>query len=98
LVSSGKKIKKSDKWFVYILKCSDGSLYTGCTSDIKKRVKCHNEGKGARYTRARLPVKLVYKEKALGKGIALSREAGIKRLDRKMKLILISKRRKRRWK
>lgn len=75
---------------VYILKCSDDTLYTGCTNNIKERIKEHNNSKrGARYTKARRPVELVYSEnhKTLKKGRA--REAEIKRLTREEKLELI---------
>ena len=72
----------------YILKCSDNSLYTGWTNDIKHRLKMHNEGKGAKYTRGRGPVELVYLEEFDTKQEAMSKEA-IKRLTRKEKLLLI---------
>lgn len=75
--------------FTYILKCSDGSLYTGWTNDIEKRLKVHNSGKGAKYTRVRLPVELVYFESFQDKILAQKREAGIKKLSRKEKLKLI---------
>ena len=68
----------------YILKCSDNSLYTGWTNDIKHRLKMHNEGKGAKYTRGRGPVELVYLEE-----FDTKQEAKIKRLTRKEKLLLI---------
>ena len=70
----------------YILKCSDNSLYTGWTNDIKHRLKMHNEGKGAKYTRGRGPVELVYLEEFDTKQEAMSKEAKIKRLTRKEKL------------
>ena len=73
----------------YILKCNDNSLYTGWTNDITHRLKMHNEGKGAKYTRGRGPVELVYLEEFETKQEALSREAKIKRLTRKEKLLLI---------
>lgn len=75
----------------YILKCSDNSLYTGWTNDIKHRLKMHNEGKGAKYTRGRGPVQLVYLEEFDTKQEAMSKEAKIKRLTRKEKLLLIEK-------
>jgi putative endonuclease len=75
---------------VYILECGDGSLYTGWTNDIEKRLKSHNAGKGGKYTRSRLPVRLVYSERAVDRGQALRREAEIKRLDRPGKLKLIT--------
>ena len=75
---------------VYILKCSDGTLYTGSTVDVKKRVREHNELKsGAKYTRARRPVELVYSEKCEDFAKAREREAEIKRMDRSEKLLLI---------
>ena len=76
-------------WCVYIVKCSDGSLYTGIARDVDKRVKAHNEGKGAKYTRSRRPVRLVYSLKLDNKSLAMSREASIKRLSREQKLALI---------
>lgn len=77
-------------WYVYILRCRDGSLYTGCTNDILHRLKVHQEGKGAKYTRSRLPVELVYCEDATDKSQALRREAAIKGLSRREKLALIA--------
>ena len=76
--------------YVYILRCADGSLYTGWTNDLEKRVKTHNAGKGAKYTKTRLPVELVYYEEYEEKGEALSRELSIKKLKKtaKEKLIL----------
>lgn len=73
----------------YILKCNDNSLYTGWTNDITHRLKMHNEEKGAKYTRGRGPVELVYLEEFETKQEAMSREAKIKRLTRKEKLLLI---------
>ncbi len=81
------------KNFVYILKCVDGSLYTGSTNDLKKRVHDHNHSKrAAKYTRSRRPVKLVYFETSRTAGAALRREAEIKRLSRKQKIKLIKNR------
>lgn len=77
---------------VYILKCSDGTLYTGSTVDLTKRLREHNELKGgAKYTRGRRPVVLVYEEKCKTLALARSREAEIKRMDREEKLFLIKK-------
>ncbi len=75
--------------FTYILRCKDDTLYTGYTTDLKHRLKMHNEGKGAKYTRGRGPVELVYFEKSQTKGQAMSREAAIKQLSRDEKLLLI---------
>lgn len=80
-----------DKHYVYILKCKDNSLYTGWTTDIEKRLKAHNSGKGAKYTKSRKPVELVYKEEFDNKSDALRREAAIKSLTRSQKLELINK-------
>ena len=77
------------KAFVYILECGDGSLYTGWTTDIEDRVRTHNSGQGAKYTRSRLPVKLVYFEEVGGRSAALKREAAIKKLTREKKQLLI---------
>ena len=76
-------------YFVYILECSDKTLYTGYTDHLDKRVKKHNSGKGAKYTRGRGPVKLVYFEWKPTKSLALRREREIKKLRREEKLKLI---------
>ncbi len=78
-------------WFVYMLRCRDGSLYTGYTDDIERRLSVHQSGKGAKYTRSRLPVELVYQECLPDKSAALKREAAIKKLSRQQKLQLIEK-------
>ena len=78
-------------WFVYMLKCGDGSLYTGSTDDVNKRLKAHQSGKGAKYTRSHLPVELAYFEELPDKSSALKREAAIKKLPRRDKLLLIDK-------
>ena len=75
-------------WIVYMLRCRDGSLYTGITSDLQRRLAAHRAGLGAAYTRARLPVRLAYTERRGSRGAALSREAAIKRLTREAKLAL----------
>lgn len=76
--------------FVYILECKDGTLYTGWTTDLQKRIKQHNSGEGAKYTRARLPVELKYFEKCDSREEALQREYFIKKLSRQKKLELIN--------
>ncbi len=76
--------------YVYILQCSDKSLYTGWTNDIEKRVKIHEEGKGGKYTRSRLPVRLVYFEEYDDKISAQKREYEIKQMKREDKLKLIN--------
>lgn len=78
----------SSMYYVYILECRGGTLYVGSTNDIEKRVAAHNSGKGAKYTRGRTPVVLLYSESFTTKGEALKREAVLKRLSRKDKLIL----------
>ena len=75
--------------YTYILECSDGSFYTGWTNNLEKRINCHNKGKGAKYTRARVPVELVYFEVFEDKIEAMKREYAIKQLKRKEKLELI---------
>ena len=69
------------EWHVYMVRCADRSLYTGVATDVKARVATHNAGKGAKYTRGRLPAKLVYQEAVAGRGAALKREHAIKRLS-----------------
>jgi putative endonuclease len=68
------------EWVVYMLRCADQSLYTGVATDLGARVRKHNDGTGAKYTRGRRPVKLVYHEPAAGRGAALRREHAIKRM------------------
>ena len=75
--------------YTYILECSDGSFYTGWTNKLEKRINCHNKGKGAKYTRGRLPLKLVYFEEFIEKRDAQKREYVIKHLTRNDKLNLI---------
>lgn len=77
--------------YVYILKCSDGSLYTGYTLDLDKRLKTHNEGKASKYTATRLPVEMVFSEECIDKSDALKKEYFIKTLTRDNKLKLINK-------
>ena len=75
--------------YTYMLKCSDGTLYTGWTNDLEKRVEAHNSGKGAKYTKSRLPVKLVYSETFATKEAAMSREYAIKHMTRRAKRGLV---------
>ena len=79
------------KAFVYILKCSDNSLYTGYTVDLEKRLKTHNSGKASKYTSARLPVKMVFSEECKDKSDALKKEHFIKSLNRDDKIKIIEK-------
>lgn len=71
--------------YTYIVRCSDGSLYTGWTNDLEKRIRAHNEGKGAKYTKSRRPVELVYYEAFEKKEEAMSREWAIKQMSREEK-------------
>lgn len=80
-----------EKHFVYILLCSDSTLYTGWTTDLENRIKAHNSGNGAKYTRSRTPVKLMYFEQYKTKSEALKRECEIKKLSKAEKLKLIEK-------
>ncbi|WP_423972038.1 GIY-YIG nuclease family protein [Elusimicrobium simillimum] len=77
--------------YTYILKCADGTLYTGWTNNLDKRLAAHNSGKGGKYTRARCPVELVYNETFSTKQDAQRREYAIKRMTRQDKLALINK-------
>ena len=77
-------------YWVYILRCRDGSLYTGVSDDVERRAAVHNSGKGAKYTRGRLPVQVVYREQCLDRSAALKRELAIKALSREKKLALIA--------
>ena len=76
-------------WYLYILRCRNGSLYTGITTDVQKRLEAHRSGKGAKYTRGRGPLELVYTEECDCHSAALKREIAIKRLPRQDKMKLI---------
>ena len=76
------------RYYVYMVRCSDGTLYTGITTDLVRRTREHNSGRGARYTSSRLPVALVYSERARNRSDALAREFQVKRLSRSAKLLL----------
>ena len=78
-------------WFVYMLRCGDGSLYTGITDDVPRRLEAHRSGKGAKYTRGRGPIELVYQEELPDKSAALKREYAIKKLRREEKEQLLQK-------
>jgi putative endonuclease len=79
-------------WLVYILECADSTLYTGITNDLERRLDAHARGAASRYTRARLPVRLAYREEHASRSDALKREAALKRLARDDKLALIARR------
>lgn len=78
-------------WYLYILRCGDGTLYTGITTDVEKRFLQHQSGKGAKYTRGRAPLELVYREKCSSHSDALKREYAVKALKREEKLLIIGK-------
>ena len=83
--------KGSDNWYVYMVRCSDGTLYTGITKDLGKRIEAHNTGKdGAKYTRSRRPVKLVYSEQVESKSAAAKLEYQLKRLPLAQKKMLVN--------
>ena len=90
LLTDMKTDRKPDgPWFVYLLRCADGSLYTGITNDVPRRLGQHNAGTASRYTRSRLPVVLVYQEAQASRSLALKRELAIKGLSRREKESLV---------
>lgn len=90
-LSAGTPAATESPWFVYILECRDGSLYTGITNDIERRLQQHNDGTGARYTRSRRPVRLRYHEICENRSAALLRECSLRLLSRKEKDALLAK-------
>jgi len=94
---AAKKINKKKarvKWSLYILKCGDGTLYTGITTDLDRRTEQHNNGTASRYTRSRLPVKVIHQEPCRGKSNALKKEYAMKQLSRAEKEAYIDMKRK----
>ena len=83
--------KMESIWYLYILRCGDGTLYTGITTDVEKRLEQHRSGRGAKYTRGRAPLELVYREECGTHSDALRREYAVKALNREQKLALIGK-------
>jgi predicted GIY-YIG superfamily endonuclease len=83
--TSNKRKTKPAAWWLYVLKCRDNTLYTGITTGVPRRVQQHNDGTASRYTRSRLPVKLVHQERCRGRSSALKKEYAIKQLSRKEK-------------
>jgi predicted GIY-YIG superfamily endonuclease len=83
--TASRKRTKTKKWLLYMLACKDNTLYTGITNDLERRVKQHNEGTASRYTRSRLPVRLLYHEPCRGRSQALKKEHAMKQLSRKKK-------------
>ena len=84
-----ENISTNNIWVVYILKCRDNTFYTGITNDLSTRLATHNAGKGAKYTRGRIPVRVVYSEKVKNKSEASIREYQIKKMNRTEKTLLI---------
>ncbi len=78
------------KWYVYILRCADDTLYTGITNDMDRRLKAHNSGSASKYTRVRRPVTMVHREEVDTKGEALRRELQIKAMSRQQKMALFN--------
>jgi putative endonuclease len=93
-VKRGRSIK-SDAYHVYLLKCADGSIYTGITNDLKKRLKNHRDGTASKYTRAKGASRFIYSEVAANRSVALKREAEIKKWPRLKKLELARRRKSR---
>lgn len=89
ITSMKRKMRIANMHYVYIVECNDGTLYTGWTVDIQSRIKAHNQGKGAKYTRGRCPVRLKYYETYQEKNKATKREYAIKQMSREKKLKLI---------
>lgn len=88
---SSKKRRTKESWLLYILKCNDGSLYTGITKDIERRLRMHNDGKASKYTRTRRPVELAYQENCGTRAQALALECKIKTFSKEKKQGLIEK-------
>jgi UV DNA damage endonuclease len=89
-----EKVLADDIWYVYLLRCVDGSLYTGITKDVNRRCRQHYDGTASRYTRSRRPTKLVWQEAHSSQSSALKREVAIKAMTRRDKLALIRLRKK----
>jgi putative endonuclease len=88
--SANRYPRGGDSWLLYIVECRDGSLYTGITNDLDRRLKQHNDGEAARYTRGRRPVALRYREPCADRAAALAREMAVKLLSRREKEALIA--------
>ena len=88
-MSTNSRPPRKSGWTVYLLRCGDGSLYAGVTTDLARRLAQHRSGKGAAYTRSHLPVALAWSEPADSESAAKRREAAIKRLSRKEKIVLV---------
>lgn len=79
-----------NNWYIYILQCADNTLYTGVTTDVRARLATHNAGKGAKYTRGRLPAILLYQENTVNRSTALQRERAIKKMRAADKRLLVA--------
>jgi predicted GIY-YIG superfamily endonuclease len=90
LIRMPKKRLLNERWFVYLLRCADGSLYTGIAKDVTRRCRQHNAGTASKYTRSRLPVALAYQEVHRGRSAALKREAAIKSLSKQAKEAMLA--------
>ncbi len=88
-MTAKKKKPAKPRWTIYILRCADGSFYTGITNNLEKRLKAHSDGTGAKYTRGRGPLEVVHIESRASKGRALKREIAIKKLTRLQKQALL---------
>jgi len=84
-------VPTATRWYVYLLRCGDGTLYAGATTDVESRLAAHREGRGARYTRGRAPLSLVLCEPQMDRSSALRRECALKRLRRRDKLALLAR-------
>jgi predicted GIY-YIG superfamily endonuclease len=82
-------MRREDIWLVYMLRCADGTLYTGITKDVERRCKQHNAGTASRYTRGRRPTHVVYQESHPSRSLALQREAALKTFSRRDKEALV---------
>jgi predicted GIY-YIG superfamily endonuclease len=91
ITSSKTKDIRSDRWYLYIVRCCDNTFYTGITNDLHRRVDKHNDGSASRYTRSRRPVKLIYYERCRNKSSALKKEYTVKSLSRIEKVKYINK-------
>jgi putative endonuclease len=87
--------QRGERWWVYVVRCGDGTLYCGATNDVPARVAAHDEGRGAKYTRGRRPVRLIFSRRFGGKAAAFREEARIKRLTRAEKLAMVQKKERR---
>ena len=90
MVAAKKRKKKAAAWMLYILKCRDGTHYTGITNDLPRRITQHNNGTASRYTRSRLPVRLMFSEPCRNRSQALKKEYAMKQLSRKEKITYIN--------